>query len=395
MSVLLIETTDYKNFLPIANTRFLWDITCGIYTPLQRFEKQFHDVKVYSCRFDDKAFGHLKGDYGDKVYAPNNPVQTINTVVNSQYIPFENLSPQINQMGITKDGKFVYLRLEDIKPAVIEKLLKNDLKALMSKIKVVTVDSGMFLKRMTDIVNNNAEAIEFETYLVRNDGNFISPNNNIYIDKTAKIQQFVSLQADHGPIIIDKGAVVRAFSIIDGPAYIGKNTVIDSAKIRGGTTIKDVCRIGGEVEATVMESYSNKHHEGFLGHSYVGSWVNIGAMATTSDLKNNYGNVRLKMGREEIDTGTPKFGSIICDYAKIGIGVMLNTGSVISEGANIYLEDKQTPKFVKPFAWGQKGRYEIVKFIRDAKKAMSRRNAAMSEDREKFLRERFRATKPK
>lgn len=395
MSVLLIETVDYKRFLPIAHTRFLWDITCGIYNPLQRYEKQFHDVKVHSCRFGDKAYDHLKGDFADKLYIPNSPVQTINTVVNSQYIPFENLSPQMNQLGITKDGKFVYLRLEDIKPAVIERLLKNDIKALLSKVKVKEVDSGMFLDDMTDIVKNNAEAIECEVYLVKNDGNFISPNNNIFIDKTAKVQQFVSLQGDHGPIIIDKSAVVRSFSIIDGPAYIGKSSLIDSAKIRGGTTIKDVCRIGGEVEASVVESYSNKHHEGFLGHSYVGSWVNIGAMATTSDLKNNYGSVRLKMGREEIDTGTEKFGSIICDYAKIGIGVMLNTGSVVSACGNIFLEDKQTPKFVKPFAWGQKGRYEIVKFIRDAKKAMSRRNVALSESREKFFREWFRMTKPK
>lgn len=395
MSVLLIETTDYKRFLPIANTRFLWDITCGIYNPLQRYEKQFHDVKVYSCRFEDKAYGLLKDEYGDKVYIPNSPVQSINTVVNSQYIPFENLSPQMNQLGITKEGKFVYLRLEDIKPAMIDKLLKNDLKTLMSKVKVKEVDSGMFLNEMTDIVKNNAEAIEFETYLIKSDSNFISPNPNVFIDKTAKLQQFVSLQGDHGPIIIDKGAVVRAFSIIDGPAYIGKNTIIDSAKIRSGTTIKDVCRIGGEVEASVVESYSNKHHEGFLGHSYVGSWVNIGAMATTSDLKNNYGNVRLKMGREEIDTGTPKFGSVICDYAKIGIGIMLNTGSVVSECSNVFMEDKQPPKFIKPFSWGQKGRYEVVKFIRDAKKAMSRRNVVMSESREKFLRERFRTTKPK
>ncbi len=236
------------------------------------------------------------------------------------------------------------------------------------------------------MIKNNSMAIDYETYLIKSDSNFISPNNNIYIDKTAKIQQFVSLQADNGPIIIDKGAQVRAFSIIDGPAYIGKNTIIDSAKIRSGTTIKDVCRIGGEVEESIIENYSNKRHEGFLGHSYVGSWVNIGAMATTSDLKNNYGTVRIQVGNDIIDTRMDKFGSIICDYSKIGIGVMLGTGTVIAGGCNIFREEERLSKFIRPFSWGMNDRYEIERFIQDEKKIMGRRNVTLSDSKERFLR---------
>ncbi len=394
MAVLLVESADYRKFAPVTNTRFLWDVTTGIYTPLQRYERQFHDVKVHSCRFEDKAFSHLRSEYGDKAYQPGNPVhaQSINTIVNAQYIPSENLSPQIDQIGITRDGDFVYLRTEGVKPALVEKCLGGKIEPLLSKYKVKEIDSGIFLKALPDIVTKNAQAIEAELYLIRNGSAFISPNTDIYIDKTAKIQQFVSIQNDTGPVIIDKGAVVRSFTIIDGPAYIGKNSVIDSAKIRSGTTVKDVCRIGGEVEASVVESYSNKHHEGFLGHSYVGSWVNIGAMATTSDLKNNYGNVTLKMGRETVETGTPKFGSVICDYAKIGIGLMLNTGTVVGEGANLFQDPdgRPVPKFLKPFSWGLDDRYEIVKFIRDLKKIMARRGVPLTESREKFLREIYR-----
>lgn len=384
MAVLLIENEEVKNFSPLINTKFLWDITTGIFTPFQRYERQFHDVKVYSHRMDKKPFSLLKDDLGELLYHPE---QNINTVINCQYIPFENLSPQINRIGITKEGKFVYIRLEEIKKDLIERILNNDIEPLLSKYQVKKIDGGIFLNNVSDIIKNNALAIEYETYLIKSDSNFISPNNNIYIDKTAKIQQFVSLQAESGPIVIDKSALVRAFSIIDGPAYIGKNSLIDSAKIRGGTSIKDTCKIGGEVEGSIVESYSNKHHEGFLGHSYAGNWVNIGAMATTSDLKNNYGNVRIQIGEETMDTGTNKFGSIIGDYSKIGIGMMLNTGTVISEGCNLFLEDKKPPKFLKPFSWGNKGRYEIDRFIEDTRKVMQRRNIVLSEAREKFLRE--------
>lgn len=384
MAVLLIENNEFSNFAPLIHTKFLWDITTGIFTPYQRYERQFHDVKVYSNRLEKTPFSLLKEDLGDKLYTED---QNINTVINSQFIPFENLSPQINRIGITKEGKFVYIRLEEIKADLIEKILDNDIEPLLSKFQVKEIDSGIFLNNTADIIKNNARAIEYETYLIKSDSNFISPNNNIYIDKTAKIQQFVSLQAENGPIVIDKGALVRAFSIIDGPAYIGKSSLIDSAKIRGGTSIKDTCKIGGEVEESIIESYSNKHHEGFLGHSYIGNWANIGAMATTSDLKNNYGNIRIQIGEEILDTGTNKFGSIIGDYSKIGIGMMLNTGTVICEGCNLYLEDKKLPKYIKPFSWGAKSRYEIDRFIEDTRKVMQRRNITLSESKEKFLRE--------
>lgn len=95
--------------------------------------------------------------------------------------------------------------------------------------------------------------------------------------------------------------------------------MIDNARITGGCIIGHTCRIGGEVENSMIGNFSNKHHEGFLGHSFLGSWVNIGALATTSDLKNNYGFIRIKIGEEQINTETIKFGSIIGDFSKIGI----------------------------------------------------------------------------
>lgn len=383
MAVLLVETQEHENFFPITRTRFIWEMTTGIFTPYQRYERQFHDVKVYSPRFEKEPYSYLKEDYNSIVY---NPEHNINTVINPLFIPFENLSPQINRIGITKEGKFVYIRLEDIKMDIIEHIVNNDIQPLLSKFQVKEIEGGIYLQNLQDIVTQNSKAIEYETYLIKSDSNFISPNNDIYIDKTSKIQQFVSLQADNGPIIIDKGAMVRSFSIIDGPAYIGKSSLIDSAKIRGGTTIKDHCKIGGEVEESIVESFSNKHHEGFLGHSYVGSWVNIGAMATTSDLKNNYGEVKLATAKGDIPTGTDKFGSIIGDYSKIGIGTMLSTGSLVSPGSSVFQDGEPTPRFVPAFSWGKKERYEADRFITDLRNMMGRRNQTLTEFRERMIR---------
>jgi UDP-N-acetylglucosamine diphosphorylase/glucosamine-1-phosphate N-acetyltransferase len=384
MSFLLVETCEYKNFYPITATKFLWDISCGIFTPLERFERQFHSIKLYSPRLENPPFSYLKEQLKDRVYKPDD---TIHTIINSQFIPFENLSPQINRLGITKEGKFVYLRGENIDYGIVELIINNEIEHLTGKFKVKEIENGVYLNSFVDVIVKSPSIIEYEIYLIKNDGNFISPGNNIYIDKTAKIQQFVSLQAESGPVVIDKGALIRSFTIIDGPSYIGKNTLVDSAKIRSGTTIKHSCKIGGELEASIVESYTNKHHEGFLGHSYAGSWVNIGAIATSSDLKNNYGKVKLNLNGEIINTDTIKFGSVICDFSKIGIGVMLNTGTIIREGANVVFNGKAIPKYIPPFYWNEELLYDIDRFINDLSTMMKKRNVEMTPEFENFLRE--------
>jgi len=369
MSVLIVETADYSKFLPIARTRCLWDITCGIYSPRSRWESLLKNPLFHSPRFDEK------------------PEESINGLINSQYIPSGNYSVKSNTLSLTPDGLFISLFSDNISLSAVEKIENNDFKTLLSSYMVQEIKTGIFLKNISDIIKYNAEAISLDAPIIIRGRGFKSLGKNIFIEKTAEIQQYVSIQASGGPVIIDSGTVIRPFTIIDGPSYIGKNSLIDSAKIRNGTTIKNVCRVGGEVEASVIESYSNKHHEGFLGHSYVGEWVNIGAMATTSDLKNNYGEVKINNGIEIIPTGTNKFGSVIGDYSKIGIGAMLNTGTVISEGCNLFQENIKIPSYLEPFSWGCTGKkYEIDRFISDTKKIMKRRNVDMTLDTEKSLR---------
>lgn len=198
----------------------------------------------------------------------------------------------------------------------------------------------------------------------------------VFLHRTAQVSPHAVLESSEGPIVIDAGAKVAALSFVRGPAYIGPGTVLDQCRFSHSIAGRQ-CRLGGEIANSIIGDFSNKHHEGFLGHSLVGDWVNLGALTTTSDLKNNYGEVRLQFAGAIYPTGTIKFGAVIGDYAKTAIGTLLNTGSIIGFGANLFGESRWGGH-VPNFAWGGKSRYELEHFLRDAARMMQRRNQRLS-----------------
>lgn len=208
---------------------------------------------------------------------------------------------------------------------------------------------------------------------------------DLWISSSANILPGCVFDTRKGSIILDEQVEISSFTYIEGPAYIGRNAKIDNARITGACSIGRECRIGGEVENSIFQDFSNKHHEGFIGHSVVGRWVNLGALSTTSDLKNNYGEVKLQLPdtfvpsntRETLNTGTIKFGSIIGDTSKIAIGTMLNTGSVIDVGCNIF--EGCNEKYYPPLTWGRVGnRYNLERYLSDCEKIFKRRNQSVN-----------------
>ena len=133
----------------------------------------------------------------------------------------------------------------------------------------------------------------------------------------------MSIDARQGPVLIDRGAVIHSFSRIEGPCYIGPQTWIMGAKIRAGTTLGPQCRIGGEVECAIVQGHAKKYHDGFLGHSYIGEWVNLAAATQSSDLRNDYGTIKVTVNGQRMSTGRTKVGSFIGDHTKSGLGVLL------------------------------------------------------------------------
>lgn len=202
---------------------------------------------------------------------------------------------------------------------------------------------------------------------------------DLWLSPEAKVSAMASIDLTEGPVVIEKGASIGPFCLLKGPLYIGPGCQIDNAHI-SNSRIGQACRVGGEVSDSLMNDFSNKHHEGFLGHSLVGSWVNLGALTTTSDLKNNYGTIQLQYKQESYSTGVIKFGSIVGDFVKTGIGSMLNTGTIIDAGANLF-EGRPFQKYYPPFFWGGASisHYEQERFFKDTTIIMKRRNQAPDE----------------
>src|SRR5262249_12266109 len=191
-------------------------------------------------------------------------------------------------------------------------------------------------------------------------------------------------------------AVVGAFTRLEGPCYVGPHTHVLGAKIRAGTSLGPHCRIGGEVEASILHGNSNKYHDGFLGHSYVGEWVNLGAGTHNSDLRNDYGEVTVVLGGVPVRTGQTKVGCFIGDHTKTALGSLINTGSNIGCFCNLLPSGPLMPKYVPPFAAWWNGRLQengdLERLGRTAAEVMRRRGADFTEAHAEMMRMLFEHT---
>ena len=205
----------------------------------------------------------------------------------------------------------------------------------------------------------------------------------IYVERGARVEPMVCFDPSAGPILVRSGASVRAFTRLVGPVAVAGGSSILGGRV-DSCSIGEASMVHGEISNTIVLGHSNKSHDGFVGHSYLGRWVNLGAGTITSNLKNTYGTVQLWTPDGLRDTGTIKLGSFIGDHVKTGIGTRLTTGSLVGAGSNVY-GGPMPPKYVPPFSWGEGddlSMYRLDKFLENAARAMVRRGVTLS-DREK------------
>lgn len=223
---------------------------------------------------------------------------------------------------------------------------------------------------------------------------FLRPDR-IRLGEDVRLDPGVVLDARDGPILLGPGACVSANSVLAGPVAIGPRCLVKpGAKILHGTCVGPVCKIGGEIEGSILQGFSNKQHDGFLGHSILGEWVNLGAATDTSDLKNNYGEVRLVVAGRERSTGTRHIGSFFGDHTKTGIHTMLNTGTVVGAFSNLF-GASFPPKEVPSFAWGGDGvwhEHRLEKALEVARIVTGRRELSLSRATEALAARVFEAT---
>jgi UDP-N-acetylglucosamine diphosphorylase/glucosamine-1-phosphate N-acetyltransferase len=407
-SVCLFEDSNYKQLFPLVYFRPVYDLRCGILTLKEKVQHFFQTVPIAL---------HCRGLLSDLV-KQQNPGSLVNNIkgntclfINGRVIVNSNFIKQIetdNDTLFVMGDKILAMRISGSK---LDKI-KNELNAIIDFSDYFNIDKkDVEAKVITypwDLISNNGEQIvsDFNLLTSKVEGNKINGKiypgvnlineKNIFIDEGTKVKPGVVLDAEEGPIYIGKNVKIFPNAVIEGPAFIGDKSVIKiGAKIYENTSIGEVCKVGGEVEGSIIHSYSNKQHDGFLGHAYLGMWVNLGADTNNSDLKNNYGNVKVIINGEEIDSGSMFVGLTMGDHSKCGINTMFNTGTVVGVSSNIFGAGFP-PKYIPSFSWGGAESitsYDIEKALEVAKRVMARRNVVFTQIEERVFREIFDLTK--
>src|SRR6202048_4051057 len=241
---------------------------------------------------------------------------------------------------------------------------------------------GSLPEQLVEDIPNRAGSLELRTP----PGVTTVGKEKVFIEEGAEIGPQVVLDASAGPILIRKGAVIAPFTHLIGPIAVGRDSQVLGDRV-ASSSIGGPCKVRGEFSNTIVLGHSNKGHAGFVGHSYLGRWVNLGAMTTTSNLKNTYGPVQLWTPSGLRDTGLQFLGTLFGDHAKTGIGTMLSTGTVIGAGASVFGAN-MPPRVVPPFAWGDGEpyeTYEVTRFLVVAERVMSRREVKLSDKARKQL----------
>jgi len=402
--ICIFEDFGYKGLIPLVYMRPVYELRCGISLLMDKIINLYKNSRIsLFCRDYLKEILEEKTGY---------PVNTSNFDQGALFINGRILMSKIipvngdQEIGV-KDSTVVYARLdrENAKNLNPDLCLKSNLlnRLKRTNVKVVKCNHTL-IKYPWNLINLNKSQIERDFSILADPGKingriyngvYLLNKSQIYIGKGSVIKPGTVLDAENGPVYIGEDVEILSNATIEGPCFIGNSSKIKiGAKIYEGTSIGEVCKVGGEVEGAIIHSYSNKQHDGFLGHSYICKWCNLGADTNTSDLKNNYGNVKVYIDGELVDTGSAFVGLIMGDHSKSGINAMFNTGTVVGIMANIF-GTSFPPKFIPSFSWGGAGSmvtYKLEKAIEVARIVMKRRNIELTKSKEKLLRKIFEIT---
>jgi len=401
MQICIFEDSGYANLLPLTHTRPVYLLRLGIKDLLAKILDYIpgHLETILHCRSGLKPL--LKTLYE---YPVNELKNTEVIFINGRIVADESL---VKDLRINSSKNFL-ISYNDV--PLIARL---DAKALKGFKFTETLDIQTFRSFKLTETNLNIPIVNYFWDILLRNGNDINIDSrktgllgkhnssvqsahlvnpqNIFIGKDVTLKPGVVLDAGSGAIFIDNNVEILPNAVIIGPAYIGYKTLIKAgAKIYGNTSIGPVCKIGGEVENSIIQGHTNKQHEGYLGHSYLGSWVNLGAGTENSDLKNNYQQVRIQISAgKPVDSQLQFAGCCLGDHTKTGIKTMLNTGTVLGCFCNVFGAGFQ-PKYLPAFTWNDNKNppeeYHLEDALQTARAVFLRRNLALTKELETLYR---------
>lgn len=400
MRLAFFEDHSALQFSPVALMRPVFELMCGTCTLRERLLRAL----------PVSEWGVLIRPVLTEVYAETHPAARINDalwlneaptlLINGRWLPantdLERLADVSSEtVGMLGDS-VAYLLLEPEEAVLLTTEAWDEaICQIAATRKPVAVD-GVEVHYPWDLVNQNRQQLlaDFElsetatTNDVR-DLTIVGSPDLVRIAESAEIDPFVVFDTRQGPIVVESEVQIQAFTRIEGPAYIGAGTRLFRANIKAGTSAGPCCRLGGEIEESIIHGYANKYHDGFLGHSYICPWVNLGAQTSNSDLKNDYSHVKVPVSGLPIDTGAVKVGCFVGDHTKTGLNSLFNTGTSVGVMAMVLPTGELLPKHIPSFSRFWLGRIDSQMHLSDqlelAETSMQRRGLKLTTAQRKLL----------
>jgi len=406
-SICIFEDGQYQLLQPLTYFRPSYHLKCGILSLHRKIRRNYPNVRV---ELNTRSYlrNLIKQNHPDEIVEHIKSESML--FLNGRILVDDNFKSQIPLDG--KDEIFVCgdtfigarisgNNLEGVSKSLKDVLSKNDFPDLPQKqidVNIINYPWDLIKYNEQELISDFGKLTSQNDNQIREYANVHLLNKkNIFIGENVSIKPGVVLDAEDGPIYIGNNVTLMHNAAIQGPAFIGQNSIVKmGATVYHNTSVGKVSKIGGEIENTIIHSYTNKQHNGFLGNSYLGSWVNLGAGTTNSDLKNNYGNIKVYINNKLIDSGRQFVGLTMGDHSKAAINTSFNTGTVVGVSSNVF-GGTFPPKYLPSFCWGGSEAlttFDIDRSIEVAERVMQRRNVKLTEIDKELFRKVFSLTVP-
>ena len=401
MRVAIFEDHCAPDFAPIALLRPVFELLCGQFSARER-ALRFLPVNDWAVFVRDELAAvyreeHPEARVNDLDWLRSGPT----LLLNGRWLADPKTLPLCDPdaAGLI-DGSVVFLTLDPLELSLLTGDNWDDALSQIARTRRRVTAPGELARYPWDLIHRNADQLRLD-FGARDFGPSQATNlgpqvavlgdlSDVFVDPSASIDPFVVIDARKGPVSIEAGALIQAFTRLEGPCHVGRKSQLFRANVREGTTIGPVCRVGGEIEESILHGYVNKYHDGFLGHSYVCPWVNLGALTTNSDLKNDYSVVKVPLSGESINSGEMKVGCFIGDHTKTAIGSLFNTGSSIGVMCLILPDGELLPKHIPSFSRIWHGELieglPLENGLATARATLERRNMELTDSQEQLLR---------
>lgn len=401
--VVIFEDDRVHDLHPLTLTRPAFDLVCGAFSLKEKMVRGLGDPS--RLRFHVRDYLRSPEAHPVDSYARLSGDGMV-TLINARLLWREDLLQRIDLDWVGRymaGGDVALANLPAQAAANLDTHLGRPLAAaVFADLPARDIAAGL-INCPWDLISRNGDEIARDFRALGGPGLVTEPPRGVHLVKdnairiagNVRLSPGVVVDASEGPVNIESGVVVMANASLRGPLHVGADTVIKmGAAIYGRTSIGPVCKVGGEVGETIIHGYSNKQHEGFVGHSYLGEWVNIGAGTNTSDMKNNYSTVRVPVSGALVDSEQMFVGLFMGDHSKSGIGTVFNAGTSVGACCNIYGAG-YPPKGIPSFTWGGVAGFVEHGFgeaLETARRAMGRRGRILDGRGETVLRMAFELT---